>query len=252
MGSPHDRAPVGNAALSVILVVPHVDAALEPVVISWLSFLRGLEREFEVLLVDSGGSAETLAPERPGRHPEVRVLRPALGRGLGAALRTGLAQASRPLVFYCADCDRYQPSDLAGALKVIDHVDLAVGQRAGRWWRPLGERGFRWIMRWVFAVRLADPACVFVLGRRSAFEHMVIQSDGRFAHGEVLAKANFLGCLMTEVPVSYKAPQPPPAEFAARFWQEFRRVYSRPDFGPGASSGSPARVDSPANASPTS
>jgi hypothetical protein len=69
----------------------------------------------------------------------------------------------------------------------------------------LGEHGQlkRWLARWFFGVRVHDVECAFRLTRRSIFERMPIQSNGPFAQLEMLAKANFLGCLMAEVAVTY-------------------------------------------------
>jgi hypothetical protein len=88
----------------------------------------------------------------------------------------------------------------------------------------------------VFGVGLKDPGCSFKLFRRALFRRIPVQSDGPFVHTEVVAKANFLGCLMSEAPVAYQPPaatesQPAPAPL--RQWlAEAYRVFSHPNFGP--------------------
>jgi hypothetical protein len=83
---------------------------------------------------------------------------------------------------------------------------------------------------------LKDPECLYLLARRSIFTRIPIQTDGPFGFTEILAKANFLGCLMHEAPVSYM----PNAETEAK-WSTvslrdklagFRQVFSKPNFGP--------------------
>jgi hypothetical protein len=54
------------------------------------------------------------------------------------------------------------------------------------------------MMRVVFGVRNQDVACPFRLVRREIFARMPVQSKGSFAHAEILAKANFLGCVLGE------------------------------------------------------
>jgi len=76
---------------------------------------------------------------------------------------------------------------------------------------------------------------MFLLARRSIFRRIPLQASGLFAHAEVLAKANFQGCLMTEAPVTYRPPasEPPPTRAAYKAtWAEAWRVVSDPDFGP--------------------
>jgi hypothetical protein len=64
-------------------------------------------------------------------------------------------------------------------------------------------------------------------------------ADGPFVHAEILAKANFLGCLMTEVPVRYEANRVNDALPAAQAaWKkDASRVFFHPDFGPVVRSG---------------
>ena len=66
--------------------------------------------------------------------------------------------------------------------------------------------------------------------RRTVFDHLLLQSRGDFVQTELVAKANFLGCLLAEVPVDFlragtAAPDP--------YWQQdMKIVFSSPDFGP--------------------
>jgi hypothetical protein len=137
-------------------------------------------------------------------------------------------------------CDhQYQPQDLDRLLKGIDEVDLLSGHRtdsAGRDLRTARDRVYRWLVRVLFAVRLTDPSCLFLLARREIFPRIPIQSDGPFAHVEVLAKANFLGLVMNEAPVTYRPWTSAPWDGAAGkppgVRRDFRRVFSRPRFGP--------------------
>jgi glycosyltransferase involved in cell wall biosynthesis len=190
--------------------------------------------------VDDGCTdrTRTLAEAWGARHPCLRVQAHPTRKGPGAALRTGLRAARFPLLV-CTACDPgYRASDLAHLLKWIDQVDLVAGYRVrakGSRGRSSNERVYRWVARLFFGVRFRDPGCRFVLARRSLFDRFPIQSDGDFAHVEVLAKANFLECLMTEVPVAY---QPRGRRSAARregLRQRLagaRRIFSHPDFGP--------------------
>ena len=84
----------------------------------------------------------------------------------------------------------------------------------------------------LFGLRVWDPDCAFKLFRRSILESIPIQSNGTFVHAELLAKANFLGCLMAEVPIGRLAgafkgvAEPPPADG----WRDARSVFRRPEF----------------------
>jgi glycosyltransferase involved in cell wall biosynthesis len=223
-----------------VLVVHDNDADCECVVADWVQQLDNLSREYEILVVDDCGSDDPppLAELLGKQHPHVSVLRHDTCRGIGAALRTGLAAARQPLICYTT-CDReYDPSNLDHLLQWIDQTDLVGGYRvssSGRRAKTLRERALRWLARILFAVRLRDPECFFLLARRSIFGRIPIQSDGPFALIEILAKANFLGCIMSEAPVTFRPRDRASSPTAGAFRQalaEVCRVFFRPDFGP--------------------
>jgi hypothetical protein len=115
-------------------------------------------------------------------------------------------------------------------------VDIVCGYREPR---PAESRGvaywfYRWVLRVVFAVRVRDVNCGFRLFRRTAVRRIPIQSSGRFANAEILAKANFMNMLVSEVGVSCR---PRAAGLTVRadeghrtLLREAAHVFRRPQF----------------------
>jgi glycosyltransferase involved in cell wall biosynthesis len=271
MPVPQTLPPIAGQPLSVVLLAQNASAHVEALLLDWLTWLDARNQEYELILVDDGSSDGTA--DRAGaiadKSLRLRVLRHDEPKGEGAALRTGVAAASKPLLF-CSLCrpDHRpeqlgqlldKPTALEGGGKEIDQVHLITGFRAATpvplgvrivsvmWrifcrllfsYRPmrlpgwLGWRGHAgWLLaRIVFALRTHDVGCPVRLYRREIFEHIPIQSDSAFAHVEVLAKANFLGHLLAEeVPLAI-TPRPGP-DFRT-IWREARRLFRSPDFGP--------------------
>lgn len=280
-----------NEGLTFLLPVFNQAGVLEPALSSWSTLLERLERPYEILLIDDGSTDATkkLAEAMPHRVPHLRVLSHPERRGYGACLREGIAEAKQPLVFYTGCDHAYNPADLRTLLQRINDgdpetgkkIDVVNGYRAGtslagwvkwreRLWRIflrvtlgldvppkagwLGAEAHRYsrLLRAVFGLRIVDVNSRFKLLRKRIFERIPIQSDGDFVHAEILAKANFLGCLMDEVPIAqrpgpFAAHPEPPAP--APLGQELRRVFANPDFGPAIlPSAQPAAEPAPASA----
>ena len=76
-----------------------------------------------------------------------------------------------------------------------------------------------------------DVTCPARLLRRDILARIPIQSDGPMAHAELLAKANFLGCVLgEEVPLPIE-----PGGYngdARAIYREAKRLFDKPDFGP--------------------
>ena len=259
--------PIAHEALSVVLLAADDAAHLEKMVAEWVTHLNGLNRDYEVLLVDDGSADGTakLTAALTDRFRRVKVLRHTSRQGEGAALRTGLAAARYPLVFYTLCDPRYQPADLRKLLAEIDKVHVVGGYRAGRpvpaFWRvcgavrrvlgrvvlshaptPLpGWLGWKrhaggLLARLVFGVQNGDPTCPYRLLRREILARMPLQSAGPFAHVELLAKATFLERYVGEdVALGDRTRPFPASERDARTGGVFAdawRVLQRPNFGP--------------------
>jgi hypothetical protein len=141
------------------------------------------------------------------------------------------------LILYAEASSGYQPADIKAFLETIDRVHLisgvrmTSGHRSCRSWR---DRLYRLGLRMFFGIRLHDVDCFFKMFRREVFARIPIQSEGPFAHAEILAKANFLGFMMSDAPVSF-TPDSGKAPAALSFGERLKdaaRVFRHPDFGP--------------------
>ena len=259
--------PIASQPLTAGLLARDDAAHVEELASAWARHLDGMGREYQLIVVDDGSGDGTAAKGEAVREqfPRLEILRHESPRGVGAALRTALAAARCPLLFYTLCDPRYRPDDLPRLLAAIDPVHLVSGYRAGRP-VPVAWRVFGWLARllcrvvfgaapsrlpgWLgarghaagllarvlFGVRNRDVLCPYRLMRREIFARIPLQSDGPFVHVELLAKANFLGCILAEdVPLgdAGRPVAPDPRDGPGNdFLKDCRRVFDRPDFGP--------------------
>jgi len=257
---------VAAEPISVVLLAGDTDPHPEEAVRAWVSYLDSLHREYEILVADDVTLDRTavLAQELEKVSPRARVLWDPTRRGIGAALRLALPAFKHPLLC-CSTCDQQlRPEDLQLLLKEIDKVHIVTGYRLGPkvpgglrivgWLYRLGVRVLlgapldplptwlgwqgqwdRLLARVIFGLRFTDVACCFRLFRREVFTRIPLQSDGEFVHVEILAKANFLGHLMNEVPVRHQ-PRGDLDAVSKSNRRQYRRaayrILTHPDFGP--------------------
>jgi hypothetical protein len=260
--APPERSPIATAPLSAIFYFPaDVDDVL-PVLEAWLEQLTARPAEFELLLIvpahrtDIVEAAESLR----ARDRRVHVIRHLAAPGVGPELQTGLWLARHPLVLVAPGDRQFQATDLGRLLESIDQVDLVAGYRVHGgvpWWLrglnllgrllrrvllgDFGEARGQWLgwsglgrrlrYRRLLGLQVRDAECPLRLYRRGIFARIPIQSRGSFAHVEILAKANHLGCWISEAPVTWTPPEHAAAA-DADFAADWKAVFRDPDFGP--------------------
>lgn len=253
---PNARLPIADAPLSVVLFGRALATDASASLHAWKSHLDALKRTYEIILIQESRPEVAAEPT----DSSLRIFTYSHTEGFRIAVNEAIRSAQHPLLVLCP-CDRqYEPADLAKFLSAIEKVDLVVGFRLGGQappWRVLldlawniagriivglpmssrqtwlGSAGWfrRWVARWIFGVRVADPECPFLLARREPFKRIPIQSGGPFLTTEILAKANHLTCLLAEVGVTWNPPSHPmgdPISFAA----DAQQIFHSPDFGP--------------------
>jgi dolichyl-phosphate beta-glucosyltransferase len=184
-----------------------------------LEYLETNSPESELIIVNDGSTDETSAIARDALAPakiETRLLENSPNRGKGAAVRTGLLAAARPIgLFFDADLS----TPLGEIPKVIEpiangDVDLAFGSRAldrkligihQPWRREQAGRVFNLLVRLATGMPFWDTQCGFKAFRldvcRPILESARVQG---FAFDvELLFLAYRAGLRLREIPVHW-------------------------------------------------
>jgi hypothetical protein len=237
-----DLPAISNAPLSVILLAQG-EIPGEASARTWLNVLEPLKRDYEIIVTGPFGMSEQPESSQAlaSPHPTIRTLAHSTSVGIGTVLGTAIAAARFPLLVYADVNSGNVRENLDNCLATIDKVHLVSGRRESITSRRLPRwNGLpsRLCIRMIFGVHLTDPACPFKLFRREIFDRIPIQSKGSFVHIEILAKANFLGKLMTEVAVkgqrsevTSRRSQVGSQRYSGK-WRDAWLVFRDPDFGP--------------------
>jgi glycosyltransferase involved in cell wall biosynthesis len=212
------------AGLSIIVPVYNEKNTLRELIervqaqpLSW----QGQSVEREIVVVDdcsNDGSVDFLERE-DGRaaFPDVRLIRHEVNRGKGAAIRTGLAHATQPIVLI-QDADlEYDPSDyprlieplLDGRARVVYGSRFAgrgmfagvPGMHPANW---LANKLLSWTASLLFFKRITDEATCYKVLDRALIDDLALRAERFDFCPEVTSKVLRRGHTIVEVPIAYR------------------------------------------------
>ncbi len=166
---------------------------------------RALSPE-RVLVVDDGSTDG--APERAAAAG-IRVVRHAVNRGKGAALRTGfnvaLAEGAGGVITLDAD-GQHDPAWIPGFLRAAAGADIVVGSRmrhpAGMpWLRVAVNRFTSRVVSGLAGARITDSQSGFRWIAARVLGTVPLESERFDAESEILIKAARLGYRIVEIPM---------------------------------------------------
>lgn len=168
----------------------------------------------EILVVDDASTDGTreILDEIP-KGGSIKVLRHERNQGKGAAVATGLAQATGDVIAIQDGDLEYDPADLPELVGPIlaDEADVVFGSRfTGGRVRHVVYNRQRWANRWLTWLSnlltdldLSDMECGYKAFRRSLVDGMKIQEPGFGFEPEITAKLAKKSPRVYEVGVSY-------------------------------------------------
>jgi dolichol-phosphate mannosyltransferase len=200
---------------SVTVIVPcHNEEAGLPALLDRLRAMRRDVRaaDWHFLFIDDGSTDNTfrtlLAAARD--EPWIQVVRHHENRGLGAALRTGFAQVTSPIVCTIdSDCT-YPPERLPELTALVAAgAEIATAsawhpqsdEARGSGWRLLLSRTVSRIYKLLIGQDVYTFTCLFRAYRTDVVRTIHFRADGFAAVAEFVLRAMLVGYTIKEVPM---------------------------------------------------
>ncbi len=184
---------------------------VEAMVRSALEVLPRFADDFDVTVVDDGSADRTpaIADALARADPRVKVIHHGRRRGYGGAIRSGLAAATKPFVFYTDGDRQFDLADLSRLVHALDDNDAVAGYRQKR-----ADPPRRLLVAWVYNHLISllfgggwrDVDCAFKLFRRDVFTRVPldrVRSNGAFFSPELLITLRHTGLRIAQVAVPH-------------------------------------------------
>jgi dolichol-phosphate mannosyltransferase len=202
--------------LSVIIPCYNEKATLQSCIQRVMN-IANAELILEIIIVDDCSTDDSLsmAHDLATQQPGIRVLAHSKNMGKGAAIRSGIAEASGDFVAI-QDADlEYDPRDLLRLLEPLatGKADVVIGSRflsPGEhrvlyFWHSVGNRFLTLLSNMLTDLNLTDMECCYKLFRREALQELAIEENRFGFEPEIVAKIANKKLRIYEMSVSYDA-----------------------------------------------
>jgi len=149
-------------AVSVVIPAFNEEAGIARVV----ERVRARHPWHEVLVVDDGSTDETAARAAAAG---ARVIRHPYNKGNGAAVKTGIREATGSVVLLMDADGQHDPDDAAALIEPVGVHDMVIGARSARdqaWTRALGNAVFKGVASWLTGRPIPDLTSGYRAARR--------------------------------------------------------------------------------------
>jgi glycosyltransferase involved in cell wall biosynthesis len=208
---PHaEGIAVSVLRLSVLVPVYNEERTLRTII----SRIRAVHIPMEIICIDdcsTDGSRQILAELREAGAVD-RVILQSVNRGKGAAIRTGIQEATGDVIVV-QDADlEYDPAEYPRLIQPIldDKADAVFGSRflggGGRvlfFWHSVGNRVLTTLSNILTNINLTDMETCYKLFRREILTKITVEEPRFGFEPEITAKVARLKCRIYEVGISY-------------------------------------------------
>jgi len=197
--------------LSVVMPVYNEQATLREVIAKVLA----VPLDIELICVDDGSTdnSRQILSDLQAAHPQIRVLLQPKNMGKGAALRSGIQQATGDYVII-QDADlEYDPSDYPALLRPLleGKADVVYGSRflgsaphrVLYFWHSVANRILTLISNALTNMNLTDMETCYKIFRREIIQSIPIEEDRFGFEPEITVKIARLRLRVYEVGISY-------------------------------------------------
>ena len=177
-----------------------------------LKRVAAIDLDTEIIVVDDSSTDETLNEIEETKLPSVKIIRHSANQGKGAAVRSGLAEATGDIVVIQDGDLEYDPADFlrlygpiaSGQTRVIyGYRDFSSQTTLLR----LGNKFVTFLTNVLYGVAIRDMETCYKMWRREVLDNATLTANGFDIEVELTAAFVAAGENIVQVPISYEARQ---------------------------------------------
>ena len=169
--------------MTVIVTVQNFEESLDETYLSLKQNLEPLDHSLEIVFVDDGSSDKTWDHLRAisEKDAAVKAIRLRADSGEAAAFDAGLKNSDGDKIIFMSSRKRIDPAGLPNLLNKLDQgFHLVIGWRHHRADSKLNQvisKGFNWLVKKLYRVKLNDVNSGVFVAKREIFEEVPIYGD---------------------------------------------------------------------------
>jgi glycosyltransferase involved in cell wall biosynthesis len=232
-----------NESISFVFPMYNEKDNIEEMIYRTMAVAPELTRDYEIVVVDDASTdgCGDIVDAIAAIHPEVRCIHHPVNRKLGGSLKSGFKASTRDLVLYTDSDLPIDMNDIKLALPYMEEADLLIGYRLVRTEglrRRVISKGYNWIIRQLFGLRVRDVNFAFKVLRRRVLEKIQLTSEGSFIDAEIILETLRHGFRMKEVGMMFYQRTAGKSSLAgagvilrilAEMWEYWKRTRGRRD-----------------------
>jgi glycosyltransferase involved in cell wall biosynthesis len=194
--------------ISVFFPVYKDEVTIPKLVTTIIPILKSITKDYEIILVEDGcpGSSAKVVDELAKKYKNVRAIHHKNNIGYGGALKSGIYNSTKELIFYTDGDAQYDVKEIKKLLPLIDDTDVVIGykiKRSDSLYRLILGYMYQYGARFLFNIKIRDVDCDFRLFRKKIFKDIKLHSNNGAICIEMMKKIQQRGFKIKQVPVHH-------------------------------------------------
>ena len=195
-------------SISVFFPVYKDEKTIPKIVATIIPILKSVSKDYEVILVEDGSpdNSAKVVDELTRKYKNVRAIHHKKNKGYGGALKSGIYNSRKELIFYTDGDAQYDVKEIKKLIPLIDNIDVVNGykiERSDALYRKFFGDLYNFGARILFNLKLRDVDCDFRLFRKKVFKDITLRSNTGVICVEMMKKIQQKKFKIKEIPVHH-------------------------------------------------